>query len=148
MIYPFEIVPTSDQLTAKLYRRRRWSQFLPVHYVPQISPHFKWVLIGPSRVLLWFRQRRGFAVPFLLAAFHGKLCYFLTSSSLSLGISQLYNIYRKTATFFEKSDSITLSGGPYEQTSPFPHSLLLPTGPDYRCLKIHPHPCLTAYCRL
>ena len=110
----------------------------------KLAPHFKWVLIGLSRVLLWFRQRRGFAVPFLLAAFHGKLCYFLTSSSLSLGISQLYNIYRKTATFFEKSDSITLSGCPYGQTSPFPHSLLLPTGPDYRCLKIHPHPCLTA----
>ena len=40
------------------------------HVNYQISnPHFKWGSnFNPSGVFLWFRQRRDFAVPFLLVA--------------------------------------------------------------------------------
>ena len=40
------------------------------HELHQISnPHFKWGSnFNPSGVFLWFRQRRDFAVPFLLVA--------------------------------------------------------------------------------
>lgn len=57
----------------------------------QISnPHFKWGSnVSPSRALPWFRLRRGFAVPFLLAASSGRPCYFLPSSILSFSSCSL-----------------------------------------------------------
>ena len=62
------------------------------HYrLDEISnPHFKWGSNeSPSRAFPWFRLRRGFAVPFLLAASLRRLCYFLPSSSLSFSSCSL-----------------------------------------------------------
>ena len=54
------------------------------------NPHFKWGSnVSPSRALPWFRLRRGFAVPFLLAASSGRPCYFLPSSILSFSSCSL-----------------------------------------------------------
>lgn len=57
-----------------------------IKWIKVTHPHFKWGFdFSPSRALCWFRQRRGFAVPFVLSAFykgistsfHPLTCHFL-----------------------------------------------------------------------
>lgn len=81
------------------YRRSSVQSAFPVlsptalnHWpLAQISnPHFKWGSNeSPSRAFPRFRLRRGFAVPFLLAASLERPCYFLPSSSLSFSSCSL-----------------------------------------------------------
>ena len=59
---------------------------LVIQCIKVTHPHFKWGFdFSPSRAFCWFRQRRGFVVPFVLSAFykgistsfHPLTCHFL-----------------------------------------------------------------------
>ena len=62
------IITENDMAKVENYLKQSQAEFKLQGYLIS-NPHFKWGSnFNPSGVFLWFRQRRDFAVPFLLVA--------------------------------------------------------------------------------